>query len=559
MSRLIRPLACIAWLLALVTATSAHSQTPSEFAASINAQLAAGKLALLRDGDFARDREAIQQLYDRRRHQPVWFQNGELTGQGALLLRTLRRADDHGLRPDDYDGTPLLQRVIGLITDPSAPVEERAELDLGMTVAAARMLRHLHSGRVDPRAAGFDLNQPRAPLDVAAALERLATSDDFSRALASVEPSFLHYHLLKLALHRYRVLALERGLTDLPALKGRSVRPGEAYDGIPALRRLLIAVDDLPMGTITSDAVLDETLAAGLTRFQRRHGLAPDGILGRRSLAALRVPLSVRAQQLALTLERWRWFPEFSSPPIIVNIPQFRLFAFRSTQDRAADILQMDVIVGNTYPATQTPAFAAEMKYVVFRPYWEVPSSILEKEMLPELRANLGYLDENNLEIVSNSDADAAPTAPSLEAIDQLAAGTLRLRQRPGDDNSLGLVKLMLPNPYSVYLHSTPARRLFDVPRRAFSHGCIRVSDPVGLVEHVLRDVAGEAAEKWTRERIEAAMNDATPEGQNRHVYLSKPIPVLVVYGTALALESGEVLFFEDLYGHDRKLEELLR
>lgn len=261
-------------------------------------------------------------------------------------------------------------------------------------------------------------------------------------------------------------------------------------------------------------------------------------------------PYGKRIRQIELTLERWRWLPEFNSPPIIVNIPQFRLFAFRSTVDRKAEILQMDVIVGKTYPKLRTPVFAAELRYVIFRPYWDVPYSITRKEMLPDIASKPNFLERQHLQLVAGQ-GDASPVvAPSAENLRELAAGRLRLRQQPGEDNALGLIKFMLPNPYNVYLHSTPAHRLFSRAQRTFSHGCIRVSDPVALAEYVLRN----AAQPWTQDSIVAAMHGA----DNVRVNLKTPIRVLILYGTALATEDGAVLFFQDIYGHDRKLETLL-
>jgi L,D-transpeptidase YcbB len=545
----------------LPTYRVATAQTATdEFGTAVQTLLRAADHPLLRQRNFQRDRAALQDLYAGRDFRPVWLQDDALSRSGVLLLQTLRAADEFGLRLDDYDGTTLFYRGIDLITASSTTVQQRAQLDVGMSVAAARMVRHLHYGRIDPRLAGFQWNKPRAPLDITAALAGLATGnasgDDFAPNLAKIEPPHLHYRLLKQALQRYRLLAVDRELTDLPAFKGPSVKPGAAYNGIPELRRLLVALGDLPADTVTSDTMLDETLVQAVRHFQKRHGLSADGAIGRTTLAALRTPLSARVKQMALTLERWRWLPEFSTPPVLVNIPQFKLFAFRGTEDRAADVEQMDVIVGKTFPSLQTPIFAADLKYIVFRPYWDVTPTIIQEETLPALAADPNYLAKNNLEIVG---ADyATPLPPSPDNIAQLAAGKLRLRQRPGDDNSLGLVKLMLPNSYNVYLHSTPAQALFKEPRRAFSHGCIRVSDPAGLVEHVLRTTEGANA-GWTRARIEAAMHDTGPAGNNKHVFLSKPVPVLIVYGTAMILEAGDVLFFEDIYGHDAKLEKLLR
>ena len=213
----------------------------------------------------------------------------------------------------------------------------------------------------------------------------------------------------------------------------------------------------------------------------------------------------------------------------------------------------MNVIVGRTFPKLRTPVFVADLKYVVFRPYWDIPYSITQKEMLPELRTKPDFGKKQHLEIVDGP-GDSAPVVPfSSRNLDLLAAGKLRLRQQPGPDNALGLMKFMLPNPYNVYLHSTPAHRLFNQARRAFSHGCIRVSDPVALASQVLRN----AADTWTPDAITAAMSgpDATDA---RRVNLKTPIRVLILYGTALAQEDGSVLFFDDIYRHDRKLEGLL-
>jgi murein L,D-transpeptidase YcbB/YkuD len=540
-----------AGVLALLGAVSAAGQPAPDFAATVETLLATGRHPYLRDPDFTRDRDTVREFYEQRQFRPAWLERRETTRQGALLLQALRGAGDHGLRPEDYDGTPLAYRVIGFAAGADSTAAQSAELDLALSVAAARMLRHLHTGRVDPRAAGFDSRLPRAPFDAAAVLERLATGGDFDAALSAAEPAFEQYRLVRRALKDYRLLAVERELTALPPLKSRSVKPGEPYEGMAALRRLLVALGDLGSDVATRGEVLDEASAAALQRFQERHGLAADGVLGRRTYAALTTPLSARAEQLALTLERWRWLPELDAPPIVVNIPQFRLVAAGGEEG----VLQSEVIVGRSNPTLRTPAFATELTYVVFRPYWEVPPSILQNELLPKIRADARYLAANDLEIVSAADAGAAPLEPSDDAIRRLAAGELRLRQRPGENNSLGLVKLMMPNPYNVYLHSTPERRLFEEARRTFSHGCIRVRDAAGLVEYVLRDEPG----GWTRETIEAAMHDDSPEGANRHVFLTKPKPVLVVYGTATVSPDGTVQFFEDVYGHDAKLQGLLR
>ena len=288
----------------------------------------------------------------------------------------------------------------------------------------------------------------------------------------------------------------------------------------------------------------------GLQRYQQRHGLKADGHLGKQTFATLTTPFAARVRQIELTLERWRWLPPLQSPMIVVNIPQFKLFAFQSQDDREANLLRMEVIVGQAYAHTQTPVFVGNLQYVVFRPYWNVPRDILMREMLPAIHKNPGYLQRNDLELVRGQSDDSPVVPVASQSIADLAAGALRLRQRPGEQNALGRVKFMLPNSYNVYLHSTPAQQLFGESRRSFSHGCIRVSDPAALAEYVLRNASG----NWDKGSIETAL-----QGQpNQRVNLTKAIPVLIVYGTVMVNEAGQVQFFDDIYGYDAKLAKLL-
>jgi murein L,D-transpeptidase YcbB/YkuD len=262
------------------------------------------------------------------------------------------------------------------------------------------------------------------------------------------------------------------------------------------------------------------------------------------------VPFARRAQQIELSLERIRWLPRtLAVPPIIVNIPQFRLFAFRTPHDFAQDILQMNVIVGANFDGRETPVFAAEMRYIVLNPYWDVPFGIMQREFLPEIEADADWVARNGYQIVQGQGDDARPLPVTEDNVRRLARGQLRLRQMPGPTNALGRIKFMFPNRHNVYLHDTPGRALFTQSRRAFSHGCIRVADPTALLAHVLRDDPA-----WTPERIAAALNGAPAT----RVPLSHPIPVFILYGTALATEAGDTLFFDDIYSQDAKLAKLL-
>lgn len=502
--------------------------------------------------DAARWREPLTTLYAKRGFAPLWFVRGRLTRAGTALIEQLRDVESRGLLATDYEGERLAGLVAQLGAD-SQNLEALVSLDVALSMVAARLASDLRTGRIDPSEVGYDLDVQRRVFDAAAAVGALATAPDVAAAVDALEPELRHYVLLKRSLARYRAFTSDPELTHLTPVVRSQIRPGERYVGAPALRRLLSTLGDLrepPTAQDRDESMMDPALVTALRHFQLRHGLEPDGALGRTSFRALTTPLSARVQQIVLSLERIRWLPpKLDSAPIIVNIPQFRLFAFRTTEDFAQDILGMDVIVGSAFKGRQTPVFAADMRYIVLQPYWDVPYSILVRELLPAIKANPNWVMDNGFEIVQGQGDDAIPQPATVRNVELLAAGTFRLRQRPGPTNSLGHVKFMFPNRHSVYLHDTPARSLFGRSRRAFSHGCIRVSDPMALLAHVMR---GDPT--WNAERLAAALQSTTPV----RVALPSPIRVFIVYGTALATEAGETLFFDDIYDQDRRLTALL-
>ena len=311
---------------------------------------------------------------------------------------------------------------------------------------------------------------------------------------------------------------------------------------------LLRRLGDLPENvTIPPDSTrFAGPLVEALKHFQLRHGLEPDGRLGKATLAQLNTPLRDRIRQLQFTLERWRWVPHsFPRPPIVVNIPEFEL---RALDDSYATELEMKVVVGKARDH-QTPVFAADMKNVTFRPYWNVPLSIQRAELMPKLDKDAAYLAKNRYEVVTPQNTVVTTGIVDPATLALLRSGKLRVRQIPGPENALGLVAFLFPNDHDVYLHATPAMDLFAKSRRDFSHGCIRAEKTQELAAWVLRNQS-----EWTPERIADAM-DGT---ETVHVRLDKPIPVLIVYVTAVALQTGEVRFFEDIYGQDAQLAELL-
>ncbi len=326
----------------------------------------------------------------------------------------------------------------------------------------------------------------------------------------------------------------------LRALRWGQVRPEQAHAHFLVAR----GEYDLPaaVAAVVRRASPDSIIDAAEPQFLHYRLLKEH--LAKLRQAPVDTATPARIRKIELTLERFRWLPrEFSAPPIIVNIPAFRLYAFSDESDREENLLMMNVVVGRAY-RHQTPVFAADMTYLVFSPSWDVPQSIARSETRPAALRNPGYLARNRMELIR--DGKVVPATPANIA----AIGTsVRVRQKPGPGNALGRVKFMLPNDHAVYLHDTPSGDLFEKDRRDFSHGCIRVADPAALASFLLRHDT-----TWTKQRIEAAMG----KGTSTTVRLAKAVPVFIVYGTAMATERGGVLFYDDIYRLDRGLEKLL-
>ena len=296
----------------------------------------------------------------------------------------------------------------------------------------------------------------------------------------------------------------------------------------------------------------DAALSGGVARFQSRHGLAVDGVLGPATFTALAVPLAWRVRQLELALERQRWLPHVGRDRlVVVNIPMFSLWTWDTIPPRERPAFGTGVVVGRAL-STETPVFAGEIHEIVFQPYWNIPRSIVRDEVLPALGRDPGYLVSNDMEIVRGPGDDAVPVPQTVESIAALASGTLRVRQRPGVRNALGQMKFVFPNENDIYMHGTPAQELFTRHRRDFSHGCVRVEDPVGLAEWALAGQPG-----WDRAAILAASSSGPV---SRHIPLARPVRVVLFYTTAIASpDDGAVHFAEDIYRHDVRLDRALR
>ncbi len=493
-------------------------------------------------------RRELTALYQAGEYRPLWVDGaGRPTRDARDALALLTDAATEGLDPADYRASMLDSSATALEHTQEPTVSSIAAFDASLSAGTLRYLRHVHIGRVDPRSIGFRMTTPADDHDFAALLRAALVDHRIPELAAGQAPPLALYRRLRTLLVRYRELSADAMLQSAP-VPARVVQPGDAYPEAGALLRLLTALGDLPGNTPAPVAphVYEGALVDAVRRFQMRHGLDTDGIIGARTQTALRVPLAWRARQIELALERLRWLPHLSQDRFLaVNIPMFRLWVWDSLPPDGAPSFGMDAIVGRGLNR-QTPVFVDEMEYLVFRPYWDVPSSILRGEILPRLRREPDYLQRQDMEIVSGAGDDARAVPLTEDSLAQLQRGQLRVRQRPGPRNSLGSVKFIFPNDVNVYLHDTPAPELFSSSRRDFSHGCVRVQDPVALAEWALKGQAG-----WDRDRILAAMNARRPQRVN----LNRPIQVILFYITAVVMpEDGSIHFAEDIYGHDTRL-----
>ena len=486
----------------------------------------------LRAGDQPVDTQALKRFYRSRGFAPAWGVDDGGRKRAALLLAALAAADAHGLDPGSYH-----LDAIGVRREP--PDERDATLrELLLTDAFLRYATHVHSGRVRPEQVDADWGIATGPFDAVASLTRaLREPTAFPLVLDSLPPSATEYARLVRTLRRYRAIAARREWPVIPP--GLPLRRGDSDARIEALRDRLAAEDDLvsrgPGGPIYDRALEDAT-----RRFQGRHGLAVDGIVGPATLGALNVPATERVRQIGLNLERWRWLPrDLGRRHVIVN-------AADATLEVVADgrpMLASRVVVGDRrHP---TPIVEARLDAVVLNPPWNVPASIAVEEMLPRLRQHPRYLADNGIVILERRDTD-----PFGLRIDWAGVPSdplpFRLQQRPGPQNPLGRIKFETPNRFDVYLHDTPTRSLFGRPVRAASHGCVRVERARDVAVYVLAS----SPTPWSTSMID----EAIASGSTRRVPVAQPLPVYLLYWTVFVDADGVTHFRDDVYGRDRRL-----
>ncbi|HEU4474764.1 MAG TPA: L,D-transpeptidase family protein [Gemmatimonadales bacterium] len=493
------------------------------------------------------------QIYQDREYRPLWVGARGLTERAKDLIANLCDAEREGLRSTDYRLDELRRTVERLrrSLDKQRP-EALAVLDLELTRRFLEYGTDLLTGRLDPTAVASEwyIRARRSSSD--STLRAAVKAEEFHGMVAPLRPRQSGYAQLVKALAEYREILRQGGWPEVPARN--TLRRGDRGTGVAVLRRRLWMTGDLE-GSPKGEPVFDREVAEAVARFQERHGMPSDGIVGAATLAALNVPVEVRIRQIQLNLERYRWLPaEFGSRYIYVNIPDYQLSAY----DRGKQVLQMRAVVGEEYE-NATPVFADSMTFVVFRPAWNVPQRILAREIIPAVRKRRSYLARNDLEVL-DAKRDSLVLNPRRINWRRVNLNKIRVRQKGGSPtNPLGRVKFMFPNQFAVYLHDTPTPEAFDRPKRTLSHGCVWVEKPEELASYVL---AGQ--DDWDEKKIRQAMETVPADEEERvhghKVTLERPVPVYIVYLTAFVRE-GALNFRRDPYGKARealaRLEEL--
>jgi L,D-transpeptidase YcbB len=554
---------CLVLLLSIVVSISAAGQanrtsgakpkaqpktSTEEPAATLQEVVRSGNLPDLRWPNFTDYRLHVEGFYRSAGYSLSWLQKGQPTDRALQMIQLLSEADNEGLNAEDYDTSRWHERIAKLAASHSPPAEAR--FDVALTICAMRYISDIRVGRINPKHFKFGFDIEHKKLDLPHYLRQLQSSaTNLKEEIAKIEPPFERYKATRQALLKYMELAKQDDGEKLPLPIGVVYRGGY-YSNMPALAKRLRQLGDMPQDAIFPDdaTAYDEPLLRAVQRFQKRHGLSGNGNLDSDTIDQLNVPLHARLEQLRLVLERYRWLRySFTQPPVVVNLPEFRLRAFDENNQVG---LTMHVNVGDAYDF-QTPVFENTIRYLVFRPYWNVPPGILREEVIPEIEEDRDYIEDMNMEVVTSDGKVVTSGRISDEVLRQLHAGRLTVRERPGPENALGLLKIIFPNEHHVYMHDTPeSRDMFSAARRALSHGCIHLEHPAEMAQWLLRDKP-----EWTLERVERAMHEGP---DNRTVHLTKPVPILIVYATAIIEEDREVHFYPDIYGHDASLEAAL-
>lgn len=484
--------------------------------------------------------EVLAEMYGEFAMRPLWVTEDGPTAAGRIIFETVSRADAEGLNLDDYGVRGM--RKLWDLRIPRA----LAALDVLLTVALVKYVNDVGEGRLEVREHDPDLfakagDRHSKALEV---VSLAVSTGDLEAFLTEPVPTHPQYMALRDALARYRSILRAGGWSAVPA--GETIHPGDSDPRVPAIRARMQVTDGPVEGAATS-LVYDDNLREAVEYFQRRHGLTVDGVIGKKTVAAMNQSPASKIRALEMNMERWRWMArDLGEKYVLVDIAGFTLQGYEGRDV----ILEMPVVVGKYQH--ETPIFSDRIRYLEFNPYWNITPTIAQNEMLPKLKDDPGYLQKQHIRVFESWQSDARELDP--HAVDWHSIGNgirgMKLRQDPGPWNALGTVKFMFPNEYDVYLHDTPARSKFSRAVRAFSHGCVRVAEPSKLAEFVL----GGESEGWA----EVNVAEVVEKGERQVVRLKEPLPVHITYQTVWVDAAGRIRFSPDIYGRDSKLEAAL-
>lgn len=493
------------------------------------------------------ERKAILADYEARGFRPLWTDAHGLTPRGREVLEVLAKSGDDAMRPQDY-----LPNVLGSFEDDSASfgndTARLARLDLGLTAMALKYAREASSGRLIPeRLTNYNDLKPER-VEAAKTMKLLAFSPYAGAWLKQQQPQHPAYAKLKEA---YLALRDTADLDATPIPAGNRVKLGQTDRRLPAVRKALVGlgfyeaefrvdVEGMPPAlrhaALSRETVLNSSLASAIKSFQQKVNLKPTGNLEPGTVTALNQHSPrENLDRLALNMDRMRWLPKnLGERYVLMNQPAFEL----RLMDKGKQVWRTNVIIGK--PHTQTVSFHDEMETVVFNPSWGVPQSIIAKEMLPILRKDPSYLDRNGYRVILPNGKIVKSSSVNWRAYGSKIP--LSVQQPPSDDNALGEIKFLFPNTHNIYMHDTPTRALFAKSVRAFSHGCVRVENP--------REFASKVME-LDRTEIDSRIDS----GESTTVRLKHKLPVHLVYFTAWPDEHGRVVYYDDIYGRDARME----
>ncbi len=490
----------------------------------------------------------VYPFYAQRQFIPVWSEKEKLTELAYELRFEIRQSRYDGLKPSDYH-LPLIETFFEAIekkeaSGVSGSSTELLELEILLSDAFFALAEDLDIGKVDPSRLKGSWGIPRKSKSLAyeQLLEEAWRRKELRSFLEALYPKNPSYQKGKLLLRQLEDRSKSSPISWKPVKTDKSLHLGESSGFLPEVRQRLAFWGYAPAASPKEEKVYDSLLWTQVIAFQKDRGISAEGVIGSATLMLLNESPEQLMDRIEVNLERMRWVPSefFEKEAIVVNIPSFRLVYHLGVDT----LFTTKVIVGTV--SHPTPVFTAPMSYLVLSPYWNIPPSIAKNETLPAIRRNSGYLQKNNMEVVT-----AGGQAVALSQVNWNAKPfPYLIRQKPGESNALGLVKFMFPNPFNVYLHDTPTKHLFDREQRTFSHGCIRMQHPKELAELLLKSEKG-----WTTERLLAAMG----AGKEEVVTLSRKIPVGIFYFTFWTEEAEKPRFFVDVYKRDAEVLVLLR